>query len=272
MINPDSYRTPGKMNKINKTKYKRFESKKTRKSCLDINMKGFLCSCNNREKDCISEAYNILNKYEELMKQENIYQQPKEVDVQDDLSNELFNLKSQKDFKTFQLVESGAKNLLFIKTTLENTVELATAIASDIQKTRIQQSKFLIRLIPIEITCKAYVKDIETAFKTLAEKYFKQESKTFSVAYNHRNNNNLERDEIIKTIANVIMQLRPDNKVDLRLPQLVVVVEVIKGIALLSVIPNYIQYKKFNLLALSEEPLTNLGHSVETNENCSKHS
>lgn len=243
------------MSKINK-KYKHFGNKTGRKSCLDVNMKGFLCSCNNREKECIAEAYNILNKYADLLKEEHLEDQnPVENCMQDDLSNELSILKSKTKLKTFQLVESGAKNFLFIKTSIENTVELASRIMLDIQKTKTQQTKFLIRLVPIEITCKAYIKDIENAFKPLADKYFSHDSKTFSVAYNHRNNNNLIREEVISTIANIITKLQ-SNKVDLKTPQMVVIIEVIKGIALLSVIPNYFEYKKFNLLALSEEPVS----------------
>lgn len=243
------------MSKINKAKYKRFDHKKGRKS-LDINMKGFLCSCNNREKECIAEAYNILNKYADTLKEQQTAEQELNEahhDVQDNFSKELFNLKAEANFKLFQLIDSGAKNLLFFKTSVDNTVELATSIVSDIQVTRIQQTKYLIRLVPIETTCKAYIKDIEIAVKTLAIKYFMKEAKTFSIAYNHRNNNNLNRDEVIKCIADVIYEIRPDNKVDLKLPQVVIVVEIIKGVALLSIIPNYIQYKKFNLLALSEQ-------------------
>lgn len=246
------------MSKINKAKYMRYDIKKGRKSCLDINMRGFLCSCNNREKECVSEAYNILNKYADQQNKQDdappvlLDDEIEEKDVQDDLLNELASLKSEKKSKPFQLVESGAKNFLFIKTTLDNPVELALKIVSDIYETKSQQTKFLIRLVPVEITCKAYIKDIENTFRTLAEKHFKQEAKTFSIAYNHRNNNNLQRDDVIKTIANVITQVRPDNKVDLKSAELVVIVEVIKGIGLLSVIPDYLKYKKFNLLALTE--------------------
>lgn len=243
---------------MKKAKYKRYDYKKTGKPCLDINMKGFLCSCNNREKDCISEAYNILNKFLDMQenKQEMLDQNTQtETDVQDDLTNEIANLKSESKWKTFQVVESGAKNFLFIKTSINNPVELATSIMLNIKSTKKQQTKFLIRLIPIEVTCKAYIKDIEIAFKPLADKYFMQEGKTFSVAYNHRNNNNLIREEVIKCIANIINKCRSDNKVDLKSAQVVVIVEVIKGIALLSVVPDYIEYKKFNLLALSESDL-----------------
>lgn len=244
--------------KIYKSKYRHYGNKNVRKSCLDVGMKGFLCSCNNREKECISEAYNILNKYADLMGiPQQIEDNPKD-DIQDNLSNEIAALKSTEKVNKFQVVESGAKNFLFIKTTLEKTVDLASMIVADIVETKNQQTKFLIRLIPIEITCKAYMKDIEAAFRPLGDKYFTQVAKTFAIVYNHRNNNNLNRDEVTKLIADLISQLNPCNKVDLKTPELVVVVEVIKGIVLLSVIPKYFQYKKFNLLALAGENVSSI--------------
>lgn len=32
---------------------------------LEVGMKGFLCTCNIHERDCVREAYNILNEYYE---------------------------------------------------------------------------------------------------------------------------------------------------------------------------------------------------------------
>lgn len=38
-------------------------SKKKFRNYLAPGMKGFLCTCNFREKDCVKESYNILNEY-----------------------------------------------------------------------------------------------------------------------------------------------------------------------------------------------------------------
>ncbi|XP_072396392.1 THUMP domain-containing protein 1 homolog [Diabrotica undecimpunctata] len=243
------------MSKVQKPKYKHFNRKQTRSS-LDINLKGFLCSCNSREKECITEAYNLLNKYADILYPVQPEPEEKSEDntnhsepsIEDELQKEISALKSKK--KRFQQVESGAKNFLFIKTTLENPVELAHKIVSDIKINNTAQTRFLIRLIPIEVTCKAYVKDISTAFEPLAEKYFKESPTTFSIVYNHRNNSNVNKDELLKAVAELVSTANPSNKVDLKNANVSIVIEVIRSMALIGVVPDFMKYKKYNLLAV----------------------
>ncbi|XP_045464977.1 THUMP domain-containing protein 1 homolog [Harmonia axyridis] len=226
-----------------------------RNSNIDINYKGFLCSCNNREKDCIRESYQILNKAaDELYKEEPTETKDEEVDISDEISKEIDSLKSDnanQKFK-FNVCDSGAKNLIFIRTTMEDPVKISQHIVENIFQTKQQQTRFLIRLVPVEVTCKAHVKDIEKAFQPLAEKYFQNEGKTFSIIYNHRNNNSLSRDDVIKTVAEKVLSLNKDNKVNLKDAEVSIIIEVIRAFAFIGVVPHFIKYKKYNLLALSD--------------------
>jgi tRNA acetyltransferase TAN1 len=43
--------------------YSSQKARKKREFVLKPGLKGFLCTCNSREKDCIRESYNILNEY-----------------------------------------------------------------------------------------------------------------------------------------------------------------------------------------------------------------
>lgn len=49
----------------NKSSYKNLHNRKKRFYHLQPGYSGFLCTCNSkqREKDCIREAYNILNEF-----------------------------------------------------------------------------------------------------------------------------------------------------------------------------------------------------------------
>lgn len=222
-----------------------------KKRGVEENLKGFLCSCNIREKDCVRESYNLLNKYADLL------WPPQAPTEEDSLEAELKTLRSE---KRFQVVDSGAKNLVFIKTTLEEPVALAEHILKQIYENQSQETRFLIRLVPIETTCKAYLKDIEQAFEPLCERHFSSEAKTFAVMFNHRNNNSVTRDEVIKSVAEIVAKhgecRQLEHKVDLKNAELAIVLEVIRGYAFIGVVPNYFKYKKYNLLtfASSEEP------------------
>lgn len=235
--------------------------KKRKQFVLETGLKGFLCTCNFREKECIREAYNILNTYADSLNQtesnevENTTKSEDKEDISDELAKELNALKQENEKpsnRRFQVVESGAKNILFIRTTLDNPVEITTAILNDILQSKQQKTRYLLRLVPIEITCKANMDDIKKSVSTLIEKYFCGEAKTFAVCFNHRNNNQIDRDEIIKEIASSITVKNPKHKVDLKNAELTIVVEVIRGFCLLSVIPDYTKLKKYNLLQLFE--------------------
>lgn len=244
--------------------YKGSQQKRVKKNVLDINMRGFLCSCNNREKDCVYESYNLLNRYADALY--STTEDTTKKDSEDDLEKEIAALKAETtspDTKRFQMVESGAKNVLFIRTILENPVELAEKIMADVQRTKQQQSRFLIRLVPIEITCKAYVKDIEKAIEPLLEKYFKNQPRTFSIVFNHRNNSNVSRDEVIKVVAEKVTSIRPDHKVNLTQAELSIIIEIVRGIALLAVVPDFLKYKKYNLHALSNKDIASSSKSLD---------
>lgn len=238
--------------------YKGGEHKRSKNNVLESNMRGFLCTCNNREKDCIYESYNLLNRYADALYgcKEDEKCKDGDEDVSDKLASEVESLKEDKSSlssKRFQVVKCGAKNVIFIRTTIENPVELAEKIVADVQRTKQQQARFLLRLIPIETSCKAYIKDIKQAIQPLLEKYFKDQPRTFSVVFNHRNNSNLSRDEVIKEMADAVAATRSDHKVNLKEAELTVVVEVVRGTALLAVIPDFLKYKKYNLQAFCNE-------------------
>lgn len=244
-----------------KTKQKRSYFKQAQRNskqhALEPDLKGFLCSCNNREKECIREAYNLLNRYANVLFEKTqsaeIQDASNQGDIEDSLAEEIVNLKTQhQNVRRFQVVESGAKNFLFIRTTLDDPVTLAEKIMCDIYDSKQMQTRFLLRLIPVETTCKAYVKDIQNAIEPILVKYFKDEPCTFSVIFNHRNNNSLSKDEVIKVVADKVMLLNPDHKVNLKDAERSIIIEVIRNIALLSVVPNFFKYKKYNLHSICE--------------------
>ncbi|KAL0276557.1 UNVERIFIED_CONTAM: hypothetical protein PYX00_004116 [Menopon gallinae] len=252
----------------NKNKYKAFGNKHKHGNKLEPGLVGFLCTCNGkfREKDCLREAYNILNEYADELFGPQVSEdikRPKlteagnetlETDIELSLEKELESIKSEenskRDVKRFQVAESGANGIVFIKTTVPDPVQLVYKIVTCFSK-GVQKSKFLLRLLPVEVTCKAFLPEIATAIQPLLQKYFSQESKTFAVVFNHRNNDSLNRDEIIQTIAGLVCEKNLLHKADLKQPQLVILVEVIRSICCLSVVPDYFSLKKYNLLEVS---------------------
>lgn len=190
-----------------------------------------------------------------------------EPDIGDLLKREVDSIKkdSQKSLKhkRFQVVETGASNCIFIKTNLPSPEEVATAIIKDLYTTRVQKTRHVMRMLPIMATCKANLPDIMECAGKLFDKFFLKKGSSFAVIFNKRFNSSVSRDLIIKELAEMVVMKNADNKADLKNPTLCIIVEIIKGICLLSIVENYFTYKKYNLHELSKEESTNDGEETQ---------
>nr|CAD7392672.1 unnamed protein product [Timema cristinae] len=179
-----------------------------------------------------------------------------EDDISESLNKELGSLKAQVTTRPhqrkFQILESGAANFLFIQTTVPDPLLLVTKIMEDVYQTKKQKARFMQRLLPVEATCKANIEDVRAAFEPLLEKYFAKEGKTFSIIFEKRNSHALDRTKVIEDLAEMVALKNTANRADLKQPQLAILVEVVRNMCLLSVLPNYYMYKKYNLFELSQ--------------------
>ncbi|CAO1415618.1 unnamed protein product [Diamesa serratosioi] len=242
---------------------KQARTKNTFRQTLEPGIQGFLASCNFREKDCVRESYRLLNEYADEMygkaNQDDVVAKPEE--EEEDISSQLENQIEKTKFETkqkaqrFQSVDTGIANVIFIKTTLENHQGLGVKIIRDLHATKAKKSRSLLRFIPIEAVCKAKIDEIINAAGPLFDKYFLKEPSTFSIIFNHRYNNDLKRDLVIKELADIIALKNIGNKVNLKQPQLSVVVEVMKGICCLAVLPDFHDLRKYNLNELHNKPI-----------------
>ncbi|XP_071878219.1 THUMP domain-containing protein 1 homolog [Bombus fervidus] len=274
-----------------------YNQKRRKQFSLEPGIKGFLCTCNFSEKECVRDAYKLLNEFadeiygpvttkdfdndnsKEKSEKDDSVSETKNIDNEDDISvalNKQINELKAEYSKTinarrFQVVDTGVKNVIFIKSTLTNPLELVTKIVSELDNTKQQRTRFLLRLLPIEVICKANMNDIKSKADVMLEKYFAQEPKTFSIVFNRHSNNNIHRDEVIEDLAEIINKKNPGNKADLKNPELAVIVEMIRGFCLMSIAPNYYKFKKYNLLEIcnTKEP-TNTTKQEEENASIEK--
>ncbi|XP_048080615.1 THUMP domain-containing protein 1 isoform X2 [Ursus arctos] len=195
---------------------------------LEPGLQGILITCNMNERKCVEEAYSLLNEYgddmygpEKFMDKD---QHPSGSEGEDDdveaaLKKEVGDIKASTEMKLrrFQSVESGANNVVFIRT---------LGIG----------------------TCKAFLEDMKKYAETFLEPWFKAPNKgTFQIVYKSRNNSHMNREEVIKELAGIVGSLNSENKVDLTNPQYTVVVEIIKAVCCLSVVKDYMLFRKYNL-------------------------
>ncbi|KAI4832969.1 hypothetical protein KUCAC02_015903, partial [Chaenocephalus aceratus] len=162
-----------------------------------------------------------------------------EEDVDVALKKEVAQLKASgaKRERRFMALDSGANNVIFIKTQNIEADKLVHLVLSDLHTTKKHKSRVILRMLPVTGTCKAFQEDMVKYLATFLEPWFQNPNcGTYQIAFKARNSSHNKRDEIIKTIAGMVGKLNPKNKVDLTNPELTIVVEVIKAVCCLSVV------------------------------------
>ncbi|XP_070837201.1 THUMP domain-containing protein 1 [Chaetodon trifascialis] len=233
---------------------------------LEVGMQGILITCNMNERKCTAEAFNLLNEYADKLYgpeklQENNgssseEEEADEEDVEEALKKEVAQLQASgaKQERRFQALESGANNVIFIKTQNLESDKLVHHILSDLHTSKKKKSRVILRMLPVTGTCKAFQDDMVKYLTTFLEPWFKTPNcATYQIAFKARNSSHNKRDEIIKSIAGLVGKLNPKNKVDLTNPELTVIVEVIKAVCCLSVVKDYTLYRKYNVQEVVKE-------------------
>ncbi|KAM6166630.1 THUMP domain-containing protein 1 [Erethizon dorsatum] len=225
---------------------------------LEPGLQGILITCNMNERKCVEEAYSLLNEYGDDLygpekftdKDQQLSGSEEEDDVEAALKKEVGDIKAstEKRLRRFQSVESGANNVVFIRTLGIEPEKLVHHILQDVYKTKKRKTRVILRMLPISGTCKAFLEDMKKYAETFLEPWFKAPNKgTFQIVYKSRNNSHMNREEVIKELAGIVGSLNSENKVDLTNPQYTVVVEIIKAVCCLSVVKDYMLFRKYNL-------------------------
>ncbi|KAJ8001401.1 hypothetical protein DPEC_G00169130 [Dallia pectoralis] len=224
---------------------------------LEVGMQGVLITCNMNERQCVAEAFNLLNEYADQLygpenfkdPEESVSEEDEDEDAETALKREVKQLKaSGKRERRFQSMDSGANNVIFIKTKNLDPDKLVHHILSDLHLTKKKKCRVILRMLPVSGTCKAFQEDMDRYLSEFLEPWFKVPNHgTYQIVFKARNSSHNKRDDIIKALAELVGKMNPENKVDLTTPELSIIVEVIKSVCCVSVVRDYMLYRKYNL-------------------------
>jgi tRNA acetyltransferase TAN1 len=248
-----------KRKKHNKSYYINQAKRKKREFILEPGLKGILITCMNKERNCIHEAYNILNEYadklygpEETDKDNDSGKNDSDdEDIQKSLEREIKTFKQQPARqRRFQIVESSVSNCLFIRTTVEDPCELIHKIMSDIEETGVRKSRYIQRMLPVSVTCKAHPKDIVKAAEPLIEQYFgesESSEKSYYITTRVRSNTSADLKQVLPDIVSLMQSKYSKHKVDYKTPELVISVEVLCKVACITILKDFHRLRKYNI-------------------------
>ena len=263
--------------KVDRNESKKEKSKKKNKNEININeeMKGFLIFTDkHREKNCIRDAYNILNDvteklYPNLENNRGNINLNEEIniknnkDISSKMDEEIQNLK--KNNKIYTSVNTRCAAIVFIKIEEEYSLyispkEIVNYIINEVINTKKSLSKCISKFYPVEICTKYNKENFIEKVEKLTKTYFKNDIdniKTWKIEIRVRNNNSVNKKEIMNIILNKIN--KDKYKVDYKHPELTFLVEISWNLMCLSVLEKFSEYKSYNIqsLAKTEEEIIN---------------
>ncbi|XP_043119186.1 THUMP domain-containing protein 1 [Puntigrus tetrazona] len=232
---------------------------------LEVGAQGVLVTCNMNERKCTSEAFSLLSEYADALygpeqpadTQDSLSEEEEEEDAEAALKKEVSQIKAS--IKTHQqrfcAVESGANNVLFIRTHGVDPERLVHHILSDLYQTKKRKSRTILRMLPVSGTCKAFSEDMEKFLSVFLERWFRAPQRaTFQICFKARNSSHNKREEVINAVAGLVGKLNPLNKVDLTNPELSIIIEIIRTVCCVSVLKDYTRFRKYNLQEVAKEP------------------
>ncbi|GMH00017.1 hypothetical protein Nepgr_001856 [Nepenthes gracilis] len=160
-----------------------------------------------------------------------------------------------KSKRRFTKLDSGCNGVVLIQMQKRDgepgPKEIVQLMMESAASTRRQMSRFMLRVLPVEITCYASAEEISRAINPTVARYFPVEAETpvkFAVLYDARANTGIDRMKIIDAVARSVPG---PHKVDLKDPAKTIVVQIVKTMCLIGVVDKYKELAKYNLRQLT---------------------
>lgn len=227
-------------------------------SFLHRSFSGFLITCPiKREKSATKEAISILNKYfgsintcgsEQEEDPQNIISKRRKLVDSNDIENKILNentdenIERSEPLSLIKLTKSGLLLLTFSHDHCVDVVGILSKIMQSLESSSLKAPLWCNRILPIQTTCVLHEKELCARVSKLVGDFMNNEGKEhgrpikFAVGYNRRGieetdlkggNGILDRNKCFEIVAAAVKNIVSDSVVDLKSPDLIVLVELL---------------------------------------------
>ncbi|THX68927.1 hypothetical protein D6D04_10439 [Aureobasidium pullulans] len=229
---------------------------------------GIWATCDKgREGKCTGELRDLFNEYAQLLYGDQLAAEAGaagsddegdgEINIEAEIQQELADMRKppSQSKPLFWSIKLDVQCVIFFKTRAPvEPVSFVRRIVEDAAKPNApKRTRFCNRLMPMTLMGKATENSLIKVAQEVLAPHFHQEphvSRKFAIRPTIRNHNVMKRMDIIQNIAHTV---GPGHQVDLKKPDLLIMVEVYTSICGISVIPNdYDALKKYNLAEIFE--------------------
>ncbi|KAI1797271.1 hypothetical protein LXA43DRAFT_1138693 [Ganoderma leucocontextum] len=173
-------------------------------------------------------------------------------DIEKQIAKEVASMKRPRKETRFANCQTNTPCVVFISCKPPiDPVKLVVTHVQNIADTGVTHTRFSQRLTPVAGSCVANIPEIQsmctrivrTAFSEQPEKKFK-----YKIELRMRNHNTLTRDKLIPELAKCVPE---GHIVSLNDPELFILVEIFKSVCGISVVKDYYNLQKFNVVEIA---------------------
>lgn len=233
---------------------------------IDPSTSGVYATCNRgKEQQCRKELMNLLTEkaeqYFDLDGAEAEADDEPGLSIEDQIKQELGELKTPTKNQFLRPIELGCECLVFIKTRRPiRPEELVERICQECVESKVKTTRVTQKLSPVTYSVSPTMEELKKLAVRVLLPHFHQENQKpykFAIQVSRRNFNTLEKGDIIKTVAECVGRDH-GHSVDLKKYDKLIMVECYKTNVGMSVVNNYEKYEKYNLQQIFEK---NMGDS-----------
>ncbi|KAJ5332058.1 hypothetical protein MYU51_016983 [Penicillium brevicompactum] len=225
--------------------------KQTKMSTIEHGDVGVFVTCDmGKEKKCLNEAIDLFSQAIEGTTEEEDEPDTDDEDIEAQIQRELEGLQPNKDkprqFRPVQL-EMPCVTFVRLDPSIE-PVQLVHRLCSEAYANpEVKKSRYIQRMHPVTKIQKTLRVDLEAFAKEILKPYFHSGGppKTYAIRPSVRGNAKLNRDIVIKTVADAV---GPEHRVNLKEYDYMILVDVAHNVIGMSVVGgDYDKLKRFNL-------------------------
>lgn len=203
--------------------------------------------------------YNLLNEYADEMYGAEFDKKGSDADSDDSSEEEDMEKAMAKETsalkqvnskeRRFQNTMTKTKNVVFIRTTLDDPDRLVHEIFRDGLEKQVKKTRYAQRILPVKVICKTDLKSLEAGLTEVLKPYFATE---FGVGLKYtaqckiRYNNSVARTVILTSLGKIVKEMNPLHTLCHDEPDLVIIIEVVMQVCCLSVVKDFFKFRRYN--------------------------
>ncbi|EPQ52634.1 hypothetical protein GLOTRDRAFT_79752 [Gloeophyllum trabeum ATCC 11539] len=212
-----------------------------------------------KEKQTVGELYDLFEALAEEMwpaqahdGSDNDEMNDKADDLEAQIAKEMAAMKKPRKEQIFANCQTNTPCVIFISCKPPvDPIALVIKYVQDVVETGITRTKYTQRLTPVSGSCVANLPEICGLFKKVILPFFLDagdKKYRYKIELRIRNHHTVSRDPLLAELAALVPE---GHKVDLKSPEVFILVELFKSVCGMSVVKDYYRLQKFNVMEIA---------------------